>query len=113
MFNFPFYRYPYNYQYYRNYNRYNNIMANKKNTQITEKAEELIEDNKDSITNSKEISNTINSRFNNNSEQPIFEIFGIKLYLDDIIILCLLFFLYQQNVNDEMLYIILLLLLFS
>lgn len=44
-------------------------------------------------------------------EDPIFEIFGIQLYLDDIIILGLLFFLYQEGVQDEMLYIALILLL--
>lgn len=68
---------------------------------------------KNSITNSSEISNTINSKFPFDSEQAIFEIFGIKIYLDDLVILGILFFLYQQNVKDEMLYIILLLLLFS
>lgn len=68
---------------------------------------------KNSITNSSEISNTINSKFSFDSEQAIFEIFGIKIYLDDLVILGILFFLYQQNVKDEMLYIILLLLLFS
>ena len=46
-------------------------------------------------------------------EEPIFEIFGIQLYLDDIIILGLLFFLYQEGVQDEMLYISLILLLIS
>lgn len=46
-------------------------------------------------------------------ESPIFEIFGIQLYLDDIIILGLLFFLYQEGVQDEMLYIALILLLLS
>lgn len=46
-------------------------------------------------------------------EKPIFEIFGIQLYLDDIIILGLLFFLYQEGVQDEMLYIALILLLLS
>lgn len=46
-------------------------------------------------------------------EEPIFEIFGIQLYLDDIIILGLLFFLYQEGVQDEMLYIALILLLLS
>lgn len=44
-------------------------------------------------------------------EDPIFEIFGIQLYLDDMIILGLLFFLYQEGVQDEMLYIALILLL--
>lgn len=44
-------------------------------------------------------------------ESPIFEVFGIKLFLDDIIIVGLLFFLYQEGVQDEMLYIALILLL--
>ena len=45
--------------------------------------------------------------------QPIFEIFGIKLFLDDLIILGILFFLYKEEVKDDMLYIILFLLLFA
>ena len=49
----------------------------------------------------------------NNIEEPIFEILGIQLYLDDIIILGLLFFLYQEGVQDEMLDIALILLLLS
>ncbi len=44
-------------------------------------------------------------------EKPIFEILGIELYLDDIIILGLLFFLYKEGVQDEMLFIALILLL--
>ncbi len=48
-----------------------------------------------------------------NIDSPIFEILGIQLYLDDIIILGLLFFLYQEGVQDEMLYIALILLLLS
>lgn len=105
MFRFPFYGYPYNYQYYKYYNKYpTNDTTYVQNKKIEEK---------NSITNSNEISNTINTKSSSDSEQAIFEIFGIKLYLDDLIILGLLFFLYQQNVKDEMLYIILLLLLFS
>lgn len=112
MFNFPFFGYPYNYPYYRYYNKYNhNIKDATNNTQSQN--QEKNEEEKDSITNSKEISNTINSRSYSDSDQAIFEIFGIKLYLDDLIIIGLLFFLYQQNVNDETLYIILFLLLFS
>ena len=44
-------------------------------------------------------------------ESPVFEVFGIKLFLDDIIIVGLLFFLYNEGVQDEMLYIALVLLL--
>ena len=47
------------------------------------------------------------------SHSQYFEIFGIRLYFDDILILCLLFFLYQEDVNDQLLFIALLLLLLS
>lgn len=48
-----------------------------------------------------------------NKEEPILSIAGLKLYLDDLIIMCLLFFLYKEDVKDEMLFIILILLLLS
>lgn len=51
--------------------------------------------------------------FFNDIEEPVFEILGIQLFLDDIIILGLLFFLYQEGVQDEMLFISLILLLLS
>ena len=49
----------------------------------------------------------------NKEERKYFEIFGIKLYFDDILILCLLYFLYKEEVHDEMLYLALILLLIS
>lgn len=105
MFRFPYYGYPYNY--YKYYNHYNNL-----NQQIA-KSEINNSEKKESITNSEPISNTNNSKRSSNSDQAIFEIMGIKLYLDDLIILGVLYFLYEQNVKDEMLYIILFLLLIS
>lgn len=42
-----------------------------------------------------------------------FEIFGLKLYFDDIIIMCILFFLYNEKVKDDELFICLILLLLS
>lgn len=42
-----------------------------------------------------------------------FEIFGLKLYFDDLLLIALLFFLYQEEVKDTYLYIALLLLLLS
>lgn len=44
---------------------------------------------------------------------PLFEIFGLKLYFDDILLLGLLFFLYSEEVDDMNLYIALILLLLS
>lgn len=104
MFRFPFYGYPYSYPYYR--------YQVQTPTQV-QATENKNESKRDSVINSNELNNTINSNSSSDSEDAIFEIFGIKLYLDDLIILGVLFFLYQQNVNDQMLYIILFLLLFS
>ena len=96
MIRFPFYGYPRN-PFFPGYNYSSNFNIQNKNIE-----------EKNSITNSTEFSNTIND-----AEQAIFEIFGIKLFLDDLIILGLLFFLYREQVNDQLLYMILLLLLFS
>ena len=43
----------------------------------------------------------------------LFELFGLKIYLDDLLIVTLLFFLYQEKVHDEGLFITLVLLLLS
>lgn len=105
MFRFPFYDYPYSNPYYRYQKQYMNDF---KNSQM-DKTE-------NSITNSKKISNTINQKLNkqiSTDDEVLFEIFGIKIYMDDLIIIGLLYFLYQENVKDEMLYIVLFLLLFS
>lgn len=51
--------------------------------------------------------------FNSYDEEQCFEIFGIKLHFDDLLIIALLFFLYQEDVKDIYLYITLILLLLS
>ena len=53
----------------------------------------------------------INTNGFSDKEQPVLEISGRKLYLDDLIILSLLFFLYKEDVKDDMLFILLILLL--
>lgn len=50
---------------------------------------------------------------NNDDDNSIFEIFGIKLHSDDILLICLIFFLYKEGVKDEYLFISLILLLLS
>ena len=47
------------------------------------------------------------------SDSPVFDILGIKLYNDDLLILGLLFFLYSEGVQDHELFLSLLLLLLS
>lgn len=49
----------------------------------------------------------------NYSFNEYFEIFGLKLHFDDLLIICILFFLYQEDVKDTYLYISLILLLLS
>lgn len=99
MFRFPYFGFPYGYPYYNYSNKYNY------NKNIEKKEE------KTSIAAPDEPRTT--SPSSNSDVQPIFEIFGIKLFLDDLIILGILFFLYKEEVKDDMLYIILFLLLFS
>lgn len=43
----------------------------------------------------------------------IFELFGITLHFDDILLFCLLFFLYSEGVQDEWLFISLIMLLLT
>lgn len=43
----------------------------------------------------------------------VIDLFGLKLYFDDVLILSLLFFLYKENVKDEGLFLALVLLLIS
>ena len=48
------------------------------------------------------------------SHNPVWlDLFGIKLYFDDVLILSLLFFLYKEEVKDEGLFLALALLLIS
>ena len=130
MFNFPYFGYPYHnpyYKYYRSPNSYVNIQKNAYTSKLTETSEENSTTSQNSIDNKaiykeenfendykENVQRACNSLDNNNeSDKPIFELFGIKLYSDDLIILAVLFLLYEQNVKDEMLYIILFLLLFA
>ena len=68
--------------------------------------------NMDSSTNRMSNSNNISS----NSKvytKPLFNVFGINLYFDDILLICIIFFLYNENVNDPCLFFSLIFLLLS
>ena len=49
----------------------------------------------------------------NNFEENFIELFGIKLYFDDLLLICLIWFLYNEGVQDQFLFIALILLLLS
>ena len=61
--------------------------------------------------------NSNNSCFNDSEissdSVDFFEIFGLKLYFDDILLICIIFFLYNEGVKDQGLFIALILLLLS
>lgn len=58
---------------------------------------------------------TMNNKTTSSADEdaPMFQLFGINLYYDDILLICLIFFLYQEGVKDESLFIALILLLLS
>ena len=129
---FPFS--PFNYRFYPNYINRNRI-NNKKGQ--GRKAEKVIEtkmdlENKETKKEAVNIDKANNRNYNKkrtsknnfanfnisailNSDinTPVLEVLGIKLYLDDLIIIGLLFFLYKEDVQDELLFFILILLLLS
>ena len=53
------------------------------------------------------------SRYNPFPGKPIIEFAGLKLYLDDLLILGILFFLYKEGVKDNLLFLFLVFLLFT
>lgn len=47
------------------------------------------------------------------ASEAFFELFGLKLYFDDVLIICILFFLYTEKVKNDELFICLILLLLT
>lgn len=121
MANFPFFRFPYHnyyYPYYANYNNINTSNADKHDTIINSDSKKNMEENRGVKNKSSKYNSFGPIRFSNpfienDLNEPIVEILGIQLYLDDIIILGLLFFLYKEEVQDEMLFLSLILLLLT
>ncbi|MBO5479104.1 MAG: hypothetical protein J6A04_05360 [Clostridia bacterium] len=107
MFSYPYFNFPYYNRYsrygyrYPNYKPYHNRVV----TKPTPKPDVVV--NKVPNETKKE------ERSSSPEDSPLFQIFGIDLYFDDILIVCLIFFLYQEGVKDESLFIALILLLLS
>lgn len=95
----------------RNNSFKSNAIAQNKSVYNTEKSENISfknqnEENRNCI--GKE-----DDKKNNEVDAPLFDLFGLKLYFDDILLLGLLFVLYSEGVDDTNLYIALVLLLMS
>ena len=48
-----------------------------------------------------------------NNNDYLFDLFGLKIYTDDVLLVSLIYFLYSEGVKDEGLFIVLILLLLS
>lgn len=111
---FPFFRRPY---YYYQSPRY--VKAPYYNSNISNYQKEKNADSSAYSISSKgqpeprERTNPQDTKENRKDEMQVFEIFGIKLYFDDILIIALIFFLYNEGVRDNLLFISLILLLLS
>lgn len=59
------------------------------------------------------IFNKEKNKSNNNNDNYLFDLFGLKLYTDDVLLVSLIYFLYSEGVKDESLFVVLILLLLS
>lgn len=99
-FGFPFFRFN-NYPF-RKYKVNQNKMSNTHNDKV-EKDTSIKED----------FVHSDNCKHNVSDNDIFFDVFGVKLYYDDILLISLIFFLYSEGVEDNSLFIALILLLLS
>lgn len=100
MYSYPFFSFPHTRWGYSHYPRYNTKNSTNPNTSFP-------------VLPKKEEKKHSHLSENKPKEPYFFEIFGLKLYYDDVLLICLIFFLYQENIQDQYLMIILILLLIS
>lgn len=114
MFRYPYGGLPYYNKYSRygyHYPSYNNLVQPSYNKNIKQKTNTKNETPKNHVNSSNDNFYNNKANFDSNSDSPLFNMFGISLYFDDILLICLIFFLYNEGVEDEWLYIVLILLL--
>ncbi len=94
---------------YRSFSFFPNTLKNSnsnffQNNQESEKKSDLKNNN---------IQSNISSKNLPPNKDFVLDLFGLKLYFDDVLILSLIFFLYKEDVKDEGLFLALVLLLIS
>lgn len=113
MFSYPYFKPPY----YNRYSRYGYYYPNTPYYSNTSNNQSIHTKNpyNDTVYTEKVPKPKIekNETSHKTEDSPLFQIFGIDLYYDDILLVCLIFFLYQEGVKDEGLFIALILLLLS
>lgn len=117
MYDFPFYQH-FSPRYYSVYPR-NYRKNTKRNVNISNEKSRRNDYKHNTKENYNLYENQVNTEkltendIESNNDDNIFEIFGIKLHSDDILLICLIFFLFKEGVQDEYLFISLILLLLS
>lgn len=102
-----------------NYSRRENIVNSSKYNQYTKENSSEPKEHQKEKSFSKRTSSGFN--FLNNflhqedrsEDEDFFELFGLKLYNDDLLLIGLIFFLYKEDVKDQYLFFALILLLLS
>ena len=96
------------------YSSNNNTNRNSRRSSLHNNIMKTTSDNRNNNyeESNKNFSKSKNSK-NDDYDNEIIEILGIKLHQDDILLICLIFFLYQEGVKDEFLFIVLILLLLT
>ena len=117
----PPFHFPLPFNYYNRYNRQNiynntnppNTSNNNSNyTNFANKQNDCVNTNSEN-NHQNVIFSKLDTSKDKAYEDYFFELFGLKLYYDDILLMCLLFFLYNEGVSDDELFISLILLLLS
>lgn len=107
---------PFHFPYYYRYPRYMSVpnsMLNHNKTSEKFITRKEYEKKNQQISNSNNFDDNEHSRNSTDSSDYFFEILGLKLYFDDILIICILFFLYSEGVKDDNLFLSLILLLLA
>lgn len=110
------YSYPYFYSPTRRYPNYNYRYPDYYGKTYNPSTKEVVKGAEHKKEKESRISSNVESeedRICKEESRECFEIFGIKLFFDDILLICLIFFLYNEGVKDQYLFISLILLLLS
>lgn len=124
IYNYPFFGFP-NYlnhnqsvsnQYLSNYSRYQNRTIKPNNNSHYEVSynDRRVSNNFRTNNNTALKSNVINTekkREKQDKQNSFFDLFGIHLYFDDILLICVILFLYNEKIDDYYLLLALILLL--
>lgn len=113
IYNYPYFGFPNYMNYYSNVNK-KVVPAFQPKTTYTNYYNKQNKQNKQTLNyNKPKINNNVNNSINNNDKTPLFNLFGIQLYFDDILLICVIFFLYNEEIEDNYLLLALVLLLLS